>query len=320
MRLVERNVKDAARAFIELDVELAHQVIEAVRLIDMMESREAAIMDNHALCREWLIVISASRNIERLADMASIANGSRPATPAKGTGHMEKGEICILVIEDESDIRTLLLHQLRKDGYIASGAANGEDGLKSISGHCPQLIVLDLMLPGMDGMAVCRKVRNNPDTRSIPILMLTARSEEEDMVSGLEAGADDYVAKPFSNRVLLARVRSLLRRSGVLGEDGGDSKTLTVGEIRLAPEMREVTVHGEQVDLTAGEYKMLKVLMRRPGVVFTRNQLLDLVHGQFRAVTDRAVDVQVAGLRKKLGSAGARVETVRGAGYRISPR
>ncbi|MDR1745349.1 MAG: response regulator transcription factor, partial [Planctomycetota bacterium] len=183
----------------------------------------------------------------------------------------------------------------------------------------PHLIVLDLMLPGMDGMAVCRKIRKNPELKSTPVLMLTARSEEEDTVSGLEAGADDYVTKPFSNRVLLARIRSLLRRGGIFTDEDEDDKNLTVGGIRLVPEMREVTVHGRRVDLTAGEYKMLQVLMRRPGVVFTRNQLLDLVRGTLHAVTDRAVDVQVVGLRRKLGRAGAMIETVRGAGYRISP-
>jgi two-component system phosphate regulon response regulator PhoB len=175
------------------------------------------------------------------------------------------------------------------------------------------------MLPGMDGMAVCRKIRKNPELKSTPVLMLTARSEEEDTVSGLEAGADDYVTKPFSNRVLLARIRSLLRRGGIFTDEDEDDKNLTVGGIRLVPEMREVTVHGRRVDLTAGEYKMLQVLMRRPGVVFTRNQLLDLVRGTLHAVTDRAVDVQVVGLRRKLGRAGAMIETVRGAGYRISP-
>lgn len=233
---------------------------------------------------------------------------------------MEKGEIHILVIEDESDIRTLILHHLHKDGYSAVGAVTGEDGLKKAEERRPHLLVLDLMLPGMDGMAVCRKIRKNPDMKHTPILMLTARGEEEDMVSGLEAGADDYVVKPFSNRVLLARIRSLLRRGGVFADEFEEEKSLTVGEIRLVPEMREVTVNGKHIELTAGEYKMLQILMRRPGVVFTRNQLLDMVRGTLHAVTDRAVDVQVVGLRRKLGKAGGKIETVRGAGYRISAK
>ncbi len=232
---------------------------------------------------------------------------------------MEKNEIRVLVVEDETDIRTLILHNLRKDGYLAVGAATGEEALKLAAKEKPQLILLDLMLPGMDGMAVCRRIRRSDELRDSLILMLTARGEEEDMVSGLEAGADDYVVKPFSNRVLLARVRSLLRRGGVLSEEAGEAGALSVGEIRLVPERMEVTVAGGKVDLTAGEFKMLQIMMRRPGIVFSRDRLLDLVHGAQHAVTDRAVDVQIVGLRRKLGRAGRHVETVRGAGYRVTP-
>ncbi|MDR2392133.1 MAG: response regulator transcription factor [Planctomycetota bacterium] len=231
---------------------------------------------------------------------------------------MEKSAIRILVVEDEDDIRALLLFNLRKDGYAASGASSGEDGLRMIGEHPPHLVILDLMLPGMDGMAVCRKIRGNHDTAGLPILMLTARGEEDDMVSGLEAGADDYVSKPFSNRVLLTRIRSLLRRNGTLDEERIEGKKLVLGGIELIPERRETRINGRKVELTAGEFKMLQVMMRRPGIVFTRNQLLDLVRGAMHAVTDRAVDVQVAGLRKKLGRAGNLIETVRGAGYRVS--
>lgn len=223
----------------------------------------------------------------------------------------------VLVVEDESDIRTLLLFNLKKDGYLAFGAADGEEGLRLFAEKRPDLVILDLMLPGMDGMAVCRRIRQDAERGRTPILMLTARSGEDDMVSGLEAGADDYVPKPFSNRVLLARVRTLLRRGG-----GGDAAADGVGEVVVGPlslnaERREVTAFGRLVELTAGEFKTLQVMMRRPGVVFTRAQLLDLVRGSLHAVTDRAVDVQVASLRKKLGSAGGMVETVRGAGYRV---
>ncbi len=234
---------------------------------------------------------------------------------------MSKDEITIFVIEDEEDINKLLLFNLRKEGYVACGAGSGEEGLKMLAETRPDLLILDLMLPGMDGMAVCRKMKQHPDLKNIPILMLTARNEEEDVVSGFDAGADDYVAKPFSNRVLMARVRSLLRRSGLVeDEDQSDTQSLSVGEITLLPERREVTVDNKPVELTAGEYKMLQVMMRRPGVVFTRYQLLDLVRGALHAVTDRAVDVQIVGLRKKLGKAGKRIETVRGAGYRISQK
>ncbi len=236
---------------------------------------------------------------------------------------MEKNEIRILVVEDEQDIRTLILHNLRKDGYLASGAATGEEALKTAEREKPQLVILDLMLPGIDGMAVCRKIRASAELKAALILMLTARGEEADMVSGLEAGADDYVVKPFSNRVLLARVRSLLRRGEILRDDTRvirrENAPLSLGEIRLVPERMEATVSGTKIDLTAGEFKMLQVMMRRPGIVFTRNQLLDLVRGAQHAVTDRAVDVQIVGLRRKLGAAGRRIETVRGAGYRVAP-
>lgn len=230
---------------------------------------------------------------------------------------MKKNEIKILVIEDEEDIRRILLYHLRKDGYHALGATTGEEGLQMAEEHLPALILLDLMLPGMDGTAVCRKIRGGTTCKNVPILMLTARGEEEDIVSGLEAGADDYVVKPFSNRVLLARVRSLLRRNGMLEESAIEQDVLTVGAIHMIPERREVRVHDCKVELTTGEYNLLQAMMRRPGIVFTRHQLLDLVHGSLHAITERAVDVQVVGLRKKLGSAGAQLETVRGIGYRI---
>lgn len=232
---------------------------------------------------------------------------------------MDKADIGVLVVEDDPDIRKLVLFNLGKDGYLAWGAATGEDGLKLFKEKRPRLVVLDLMLPGMDGMAVCRKIRALPDGAAVPILMLTARDGEEDVVAGLDAGADDYLPKPFSNRVLLARARSLLRRAGALGPETTEEGRLAAGPITLVPERRETLVDGRKVDLTSGEFKMLHIMMRRPGVVFTRAQLLDLVHGGLHAVTDRAVDVQVAGLRKKLGRAGHLVETVRGAGYRIAP-
>lgn len=227
-------------------------------------------------------------------------------------------EIRILAIEDELDIRTLILHNLKKDGYVAIGARTGEEGLRLAVTHKPHLILLDLMLPGMDGMAVCRKLRADAQLASIPVLMLTARNDEEATVFGLESGADDYLAKPFSNRLLLAHIRALLRRTEARVEEQRHEAELIVGEIRLVPRRMEVTVDGRRTDLTSGEYRMLQAMMRRPGIVFTRNQLIDLVHGTMHAVTDRAVDVQVVGLRRKLGRAGARIETVRGAGYRVS--
>lgn len=229
---------------------------------------------------------------------------------------MDASPRAVLVIEDEKDIRSLLLFQLRKEGYAALGAADGEEGMKLFAEKRPDLVILDLMLPGMDGMAVCRRLRGDPENGDIPIIMLTARSGENDVVSGLEAGADDYVAKPFSAKILMARVRTLLRRrTGEADCEAGDS--LSASGITLIPSRREAMVDGRRLDLTEGEYRTLQVLVRRPGVVFSRSQLLDLVRGVLHAVTERAVDVQMSGLRKKLGDAGDRVETVRGAGYRL---
>ncbi|MDR1520747.1 MAG: response regulator transcription factor [Planctomycetota bacterium] len=234
---------------------------------------------------------------------------------------MEKATANILVIEDESDIRTMLVYNLRKNGYAARGAADGEEGLRLFREKRPQLVILDLMLPGMDGVAVCRGIRRDDDAGDgrTPVLMLTARSGEDDMLEGFEAGADDYVAKPFSNRVLLARVRSLLRRSGAIDGGAGETSKLTLGPITLIPDRREAAVAGKRIELTYGEYEMLKVMMRRPGMVFSRSRLLDLVRGELHAVTDRAIDAQVVGLRRKLGPAGKNVETVRGVGYRAIP-
>ena len=199
-------------------------------------------------------------------------------------------------------------------------AASGEEGLAIAKKRPPTLVVLDLMLPGMDGLAVCRKLRAGEATKGVFVLMLTARGEEEDVVQGLDAGADDYVVKPFSTVVLAARVRSALRRAGKAADDGGEGmeRDLVFDSLAVSPSRHEVRVDGELADLTATEFRLLMALVRRPGRVFTRNQLLDAVHGREHAVTDRAVDVQVVGLRKKLGAAGARVETIRGVGYRFS--
>lgn len=230
---------------------------------------------------------------------------------------MDNNDFSILVIEDDSDIRTLISTMLRKEGYVVFGAATGEDGLRIFKEKRPDLAILDLMLPGIDGMAVCRRIRKDKDART-SILMLTARSSDEDVVSGLETGADDYMVKPFSPRVLAARVRTLLRRSGKSVDSDAEDGVVCAGPVTVNPGRREVLVDGKKVELTAGEFNMLHTLVRRPGMVFTRTQLLDLVHGGLHAVTDRAVDVQIVGLRRKLGKAGEMVETVRGAGYRFS--
>jgi len=221
----------------------------------------------------------------------------------------------ILVVDDEEDIRELIHYNLSKDGYRVTCAASGEEGLSLVQSLKPDLIILDLMLPGMDGLEVCRKLKGDPALKSIPIVMVSARGEEPDVVSGLELGADDYISKPFSPRVLLARIKSVLRR-GKAGPADHQALVRLEGLV-LNPVRREVHIDGSLTELTNTEFKLLHFLMRQPGVVFTRDQIVDGVHGDDYPVTDRSVDVQVVGLRKKLGSYGTFIETVRGVGYRF---
>ena len=221
----------------------------------------------------------------------------------------------ILVVDDEADIRELVEYNLTQNGYRVTCVAAGEEALKEARRGLPDAILLDLMLPGIDGLEVCRTLKQDPKTAHIPVIMLTAKGEEADVVIGLELGADDYITKPFSPRVLMARLRAVLRKRGTLAE--GDTDTISLHGVVINPRRREVTVHGEPVELTNTEFRLLHFLARRPGWVFTRNQIIDSVRGDGYPVTDRAVDVQVAGLRKKLGAYGEYVETVRGVGYRF---
>jgi two-component system alkaline phosphatase synthesis response regulator PhoP len=221
----------------------------------------------------------------------------------------------ILVVEDEEDILELLRYNLVKEGYRVTGVGTGEEALKAVRSSVPDLMVLDLMLPGVDGLEVCRLLRQDPQTRPLPIIMVTAKGEEADIVAGLELGADDYVTKPFSPRVLLARVRAVLRRRKQKPPD--EAATLKVHDLVIHPGRHEVLVKGQPVELTATEFRLLHLLARRPGWVFTRTQIVRGVHGDDYPVSDRSVDVQVVGLRKKLGEAGEYVETVRGVGYRF---
>jgi len=227
----------------------------------------------------------------------------------------------VLVVEDEEDIRELVSYNLLKEGYQVAGVASGENALAAVAAKPPDLVLLDLMLPGLDGLTVCRKLKGDPQTESIPIVMLTAKGEESDIVAGLNMGADDYITKPFSPKVLLARLQAVLRRAETEQEDNleseEDSETVEIRDLKIHTGRHEVFVQGKLVDLTATEFKLLYFLAKRPGWVFTRQQILDGVHGDNYAITDRAVDVQVVGLRKKLGEAGASIETVRGVGYRF---
>jgi two-component system alkaline phosphatase synthesis response regulator PhoP len=221
----------------------------------------------------------------------------------------------ILVVDDEEDIRELVRYNLTKGGFNVVTAASGEEGLSLAQEIKPCLIVLDIMLPGIDGLEVCRRLKSNAATRTIPVVIISALGEEKDVVAGLELGADDYVSKPFSPGVLLARVKSVIRRVGTAPVDIGES--LSIEGLKVNPTRREVHVSDELVELTNTEFKLLHFLMRQPGVVFTRTQIVDGVHGDDYPVTDRSVDVQVVGLRKKLGDIGALIETVRGVGYRF---
>jgi two-component system phosphate regulon response regulator PhoB len=222
----------------------------------------------------------------------------------------------ILVVEDEDDIRELLRYNLAKEGYRVSAAASGEEALQAVRDSLPDLVLLDLMLPEMNGLEVCRAFKQDLRTRKLPIVMLTAKGEEADIVVGLELGADDYVTKPFSLRVLLARLRAVLRRSK--SAPPPETEAINIHEITLHPGRHEVHVQGQPVDLTATEFRLLHMLARRPGWVFTRSQIVQqLHHGEDFAVTERAVDVQIVSLRKKLGPYGKYLETVRGIGYRL---
>ena len=221
----------------------------------------------------------------------------------------------ILVVEDEEDILELLRYNLAKEGFRVTGVIEGEEAVRAARSTPPDLIILDLMLPGMDGLTVCRELKMDAKTREVPIIILTAKGEEADIVAGLELGADDYVVKPFSPRVLLARLRAVLRRRRA--EPAPASDSLQLHDLTLHPGRHEVLVQGRPVDLTATEFRLLHFLARRPGWVFTRAQIVQGVQGEDYSVSDRAVDVQIVGLRKKLGPAGKYIETVRGVGYRL---
>ncbi len=222
----------------------------------------------------------------------------------------------ILVVDDEEDLLELVRYKLSKDGYRVQCVVTGEEALKAARKNPPDLIVLDWMLPAVDGLEVCRRLKSDPKTRDIPVIILSAKGEEGDMVTGLDRGADDYIAKPFSPRVLSARVKALLRRKE------GDAKaeaetTIDVHELSIHPGRHEVMLAGTMVDLTYTEFALLQFLAKRPGWAYTRTQIVDAVKGEDYPVTERSVDVQVAGLRKKLGEFGSYIETIRGVGYRF---
>ena len=221
----------------------------------------------------------------------------------------------ILVVEDEDDILELLRFNLAKEGYQVTGVTTGEEALRAVASRLPDLVLLDLMLPGVNGLDVCRRLRQEPRTATLPVVMLTAKGEESDVVAGLELGADDYVTKPFSPKVLVARIRTVLRRRQAVAVDS--QSIVRVRDIVIDPGRHSVACAGKRLELTATEFRLLHFLARKPGWVFTREQIVDGVKGEDYPVTDRSVDVQIVGLRKKLGSRGDVIETVRGVGYRF---
>ncbi|OGV48588.1 MAG: DNA-binding response regulator [Lentisphaerae bacterium GWF2_52_8] len=222
----------------------------------------------------------------------------------------------ILVVDDEEDILELIRYNLERETYSVTCVESGEDCLEAMRKNLPELLLLDLMLPGIDGLSVCKILKADPKTAQVPIVILSAKGEEADVVSGLELGADDYITKPFSTRVLLARVRAVLRRiQNKSTQDAGS--VLKRGQLVINPGRREVLLGGVPLTLTYSEFEILHLLARRPGWVFTRNQIVNDIKGDDYPVTERAIDVQIVGLRKKLGEHGDYVETIRGVGYRF---
>ena len=230
---------------------------------------------------------------------------------------MDNNAITILIIEDEPDISELIEYNLTQSGYSIIVSNNGEKGIVYTRKYLPDLILLDLMLPGIHGIDVCRILKNDKDTAGVSIIMLTALGQEEDIIKGLETGADDYVTKPFSFPVLEARIQSVLRR--VKNEDIGNENVSNSG-IVISSRKREVVINGKQIEgLTFTEFQILHLLASHPGWVFTRYQIIDKIRGDNYPVTDRSVDFQIVGLRKKMGKKGKLINTIRGVGYRFQP-
>lgn len=219
----------------------------------------------------------------------------------------------VLVIEDDTDLRELIEYNLGVAGFQTLSAEDGELGLSLALRELPNVIVLDIMLPGMDGLTVCRKIREHEASSKIPIVMLTAKSEESDIVIGLELGADDYMTKPFSPKELVARIKAVLRRGHAPSER---PKQMQSGPLSIDLERHETRLDGQEVKLTLAEFNLLKMLVSRPGRVFTREQLIESVSGQETFVIDRNIDVHVRALRKKLGDHRELIQTIRGVGYK----
>jgi phosphate regulon transcriptional regulator PhoB len=220
----------------------------------------------------------------------------------------------ILVIDDEKDLIELVRYNLEKDGFDVIAATDGQSGLEVVKKHRPDLVVLDLMMPGMDGLQICKQLRSDPRTGRIPVIMLTAKATEADRIVGLELGADDYITKPFSPREVVARVKAVLRRSAPVTEQ---RQEIRAGDLNIDLGGHEVSFKGQRVALTATEFRILEFLAARPGRVFSRDEIIDAALGNETAVFDRTVDVHITAIRRKLGAGAEYIETVRGFGYKF---
>ena len=221
----------------------------------------------------------------------------------------------IVVVEDEPDIVEVISYNLKREGYNVLSADRGDEGLNLIRNEAPDLVILDLMLPGMDGLSVCRQMKSDPIVRDVPVIIVSAKGEESDTVIGLEIGADDYLTKPFAPRELLARVKAVLRRGGI--KEHQTSERIAIQNLVIDTVRHEVRVNDSPVELTATEFKLLHQLASQPGRAFTREQLLNRVVGLGVVVVDRNIDVHIRAVRKKLGEASGLVQTIRGVGYRM---
>jgi len=222
----------------------------------------------------------------------------------------------IIIIEDEPDILEVLSYNLKREGFEVFSATNGTLGLSLAEKELPDLILLDLMLPGMDGIEICSSIKNNPVAQNALIIMVTAKGEESDIVLGLGVGADDYITKPFSPKELVARVKAVLRR-GNLVETAPATEKVAVGGLSIDTSKYEVTIDGREIRLTATEFRLLHYLASNPGRVFSREQLLSRAMGDDVVVVDRNIDVHIRGIRKKMDIDPPVIETIRGVGYRL---
>lgn len=224
----------------------------------------------------------------------------------------------ILVVEDDANILELIRYNLAQKGYKVTSVSTGENALITVGANKPGLVLLDLMLPGIDGLKICELLKKDENTKDIPIIMVTAKGEEDDVVKGLESGADDYITKPFSVDVLLARITAVLRRTKSINPGKTALSTpIKIYDLYIDPARHKVTIKDKKIDLTLTEYKILYFLAQHPGWVFTRYQIVEASRGEGYVVTERSVDVLIFGLRKKLGEYEDYIETVRGIGYRF---